>query len=143
MKKIGQYTMKGSFDPDAGTTRIVLDDGSFETGYRIVKFEHVLSNPLVNEEYRVVVGTESTVSNTFAWDDNTQVAWGYGGNNNSASATFSNFAFVDPDNLIIQDLYLAGNNQGGGLINYMITLEKYEISDWQGALSMVRNRSQA
>lgn len=142
MKKIGEYTMKGSFDPDAGNIRLLLDDGRFDTGYRVVKFEHALSNPLVNEEYTVVLGTASNITSTFNWGNNQQIAWGYGGNNNTTSATFSNHSFVDPDNLVVQDLFLAGVNQGAGLINYMITLEKYDITDWQGALSMVRNKSQ-
>tara|TARA_Y100001973_G_C5141280_1_gene303057 strand:- start:97 stop:522 length:426 start_codon:yes stop_codon:yes gene_type:complete len=140
MKKIGQHVLKGKFDPDDGVIRITLFDGKFDTGYRVVKFEHALSNPLVNEEYKVVVGTSPNITNTFSWDKNIEIAWGYGGNNNTTSATFSNFAFVDPENLIIEDLYLVGNNLGTGLINYMITLEKYDLTDWEGAAAMAINK---
>lgn len=143
MKKIGEYTMKGKFDPDDGVVKLLLFDGKFDTGYRVVKFEHAMSNPLVNEEYKIVVGTTPDITSAFDWANNEQIAWGYGGNNNTTSASFSNFAFIDPDNMIIENLYLAGDNVGAGTLNYMITLEKYDISDWQGALAMVRNRSQS
>jgi hypothetical protein len=46
--------------------------------------------------------------------------------------------------MIIEDLYLmcvSANDTDD--INYMIKMEKYDITDWQGALGMVRNRSQA
>lgn len=144
MKKIGQFTMKGSWDPDGGDLKLILDDGSFETGYRVVKFDHALTDPVNSAEYKVVVCTEETSSTTFDWGDNTQVAWGWGGNNASATAIqgFFNYTVVDPDNLIIQDLYLSGSNTSADKINYLITLEKYDITDWQGALAMVRNKSQ-
>ena len=90
-----------------------------------------------------MVQTEPNLSLDFNMGINTQIAWGFGGNNNTTSATFSNFSIIDPDNLIIQDLYLIGANAGSGEINYIITLEKYEFTEWKGALGMVRNKSQA
>ena len=51
---------------------------------------------------------------------------------------------IDEDNLIIQDLYIGAYSYSDAeQFNYLIKLDKYEISDWQGALAMVRNRSQA
>ena len=145
MKKIGTYTMKGNFDPDTGTHKLLLDDGSFETGYRIVGFEHALTDPVNSAEYKVLLSTIDDSSSDFDWSKNTQVAWGWGGNNASATAIqgFAKFTVVDPDNLIIQDLYLVGSNTSVDKINYMITVEKYDISESTGALAMVRNRSQA
>ena len=141
MKKIGTYTMKGQFDPDDGNVELILDDGRFDTGYRVVKIEHCLSNPLVNAEYRVVLGTESNITSNFNWGNNVQIAWGFGGNN--SNGTIHSESWVDPDNMIIQDLYVAGVKNGDVSINYMITVEKYDITDWQGALAMGRNKSQA
>ena len=49
---------------------------------------------------------------------------------------------MDPENLIIEDLfiYAAINTTADVNINYLITMEKYEISDWQGALAMATER---
>ena len=145
MKKIGTYTMKGHWDPDTGPHKLILDDGNVETGYRIVEFEHALTDPINSAEYKVLLSTVDDSSAAFDWSKNTQVAWGWGGNNASATAIqgFAKFTVVDPDNLIIQDLYLVGSNTSVDKINYMITVEKYDISESTGALAMVRNRSQA
>ncbi len=145
MKKIGEYTVRGSFDDAASQEepiRVQLDDGRFDTGYRIVKFEATITNPTVNEEFRVLVQTQPNLSTDFDFGINTQIAWAWGGNNNTTSASFSNFSIIDPDNLVIQDLYLIAQNAGSGQINYIMTMEKYEFSDWRGALGMVRNKSQ-
>ena len=45
--------------------------------------------------------------------------------------------------MVIEDLYIWANNAANDPINYLIKMEKYDITDWQGALTMVRNRSQA
>jgi hypothetical protein len=145
MKRIGDlYTIKGSWDPDGGYHRIQLFDGRFDTGFRVVKFEHALTNPINSAEYKVVLGTLDSITSTFNWGNNAEIAWGYGGNNASAVAIqgFANFSFVDPDNMIIEDLFIVGDNTSADEINYMITLEKYDLSEWRGALAMTRNKSQ-
>ena len=45
--------------------------------------------------------------------------------------------------MVVEDLYIYVREGGGAAgINYYIEMEKYDITEWQGALSMVRNRSQ-
>ena len=53
----------------------------------------------------------------------------------SANDAGLSHALIDPNNLIIEDLYVyaRGNDVG---INYMITMEKYHFSEWRGALAM-------
>lgn len=142
MKRIDRFTLRGTFDRDDVPKRIGLFNGRYDIGYKIVEFHCALPNPVVNDEFRVVIGTEEDVDFTFDWNDNTQIAWAYGGNNASTSATFSNFSFVDPDNLTIEDLYITGNKTGSGEINYMIVVEKYELEPYQGSLAIVRNMAQ-
>ena len=50
---------------------------------------------------------------------------------------------VDPENMVIEDLfiYAAINTTSDVNINYMIVMDKYEISDWQGALAMATERA--
>ena len=75
-------------------------------------------------------------------DDGNQIAWAstIGGADN-INYTFN---LVDPDNLIVEDLFVYGITAGGtaNSINYMVILEKYEVDDWQGALAMARDRAQ-
>ena len=44
MKKIGEYTTRGRVD-DQTVQRITLFDGRFDTGYRVVQFDVLPSDP--------------------------------------------------------------------------------------------------
>jgi hypothetical protein len=83
-----------------------------------------------------------TSPDIFDAGDNRQIAWA-GSAMDAALAPGNWQSIVDPDNLIVEDLFIWANDAANDPINYMITLEKYDITDWQGALAMVRNRSQA
>ena len=143
MKKIGEYTIRGRLAPSE-TKRITLFDGRFDTAYRIVTFEIATDNPSVSgADASMIASTEDVVtSNDWDWGDNRQIAWATYLSQGTDAGTFPR-SFVDPDNMIVEDLFLSAFVASGREANYLITMEKYDISDWQGALTMVRNRSQA
>ena len=152
MKKIGMYTARGTIsetDTLAGNPqRITLFDGKFTTAYRIVKF-HIWGSDYggaSNSNCMAKLSKNefgSTASDSFLRaDDDNQIAWaGAGG----AIATFNaQESIIDPDNLVVEDLYVYAHSQGtqADPINYLVVMEKYNISDWQGALAMARDRAQ-
>ena len=148
MKKIGQYTAKGQLRGD-GQHRITLFDGRFDTGYRVTKF--VVAGGFTNEDRADFISvklatTTDLDSNAWNWDDNREIGWAqYSYYSNSAGTQFggpSTFSEIDPDNMIIEDLYVYVQTRNEFPVNYMIEFEKYEITEWQGALGMVRNQSQ-
>ena len=151
MKKIGEYTCKGRMEVtgDAQVSRIILDDGRFDTGYVITGFQIAPRNMdttvAMNLSAKLVTDDEVIGSN-WNWDSNTEIAWSqFRFDGNDVRSTDASFSIVDPDNLVIQDLYVMGVDASSGTrqMNYMITMEKYEFKDSTGALAMVRNRSQA
>ena len=139
MKKIGEYTVLGTVAVGA-TKKIALFDGRFDTGYRIKSISFVSQQPRTQDVYGVVTTEDDGVVENWNYDDSTQVAWGaYVCWDTNVLSSLND---VDPDNLIIEDLYVHANSNNGGIMNYKIVLEKYSFSDWRGALAMVRNRSQ-
>ena len=149
MKKIGEYTAKGSVKLDQ-IHRIILDDGQFDTGYRITEFV-IAPHDMDNSSSQVYSGKlytddSSGMGRNWNWDANDEIAWSiftYDGNLPRAQ---SEFTLVDPDNLVIQDLFVTITDNVQTIdkkVNYFIRMEKYDITDSQGALAMVRNRSQA
>ena len=153
MKKIGEYTCRGrvGFEgqdlTDGTEQRIILDDGNFETGYRLVEFRVATgdqSHPDLTARVATEPGLNMNVDGFWDWSDNRQIAWA---STDGATdiAAIRDFALVDPDNLIIQDAFVAFRfvSSTGTFANYFMRFEKYDISDDQGALAMVRNRSQA
>ncbi len=141
MKKIGKlYTAKGK--GLTGTVeRLQLFDGKFDTGYRLVGIEISNTDPMTGAELLLKVMTEyATPSSTWDWSSNTELAWA--SVNTPINSRWGYNSYVDPDNLIVEDVYLDFSGTADEEINYMLTFQKYEISDWRGALAMVRNKSQ-
>jgi len=151
MKKIGEYTVRGKLtETEAETSngfKIHLFDGRFDTGFRIVSFDIFPStwSSSTTPDCIGKLGTESGLVdgavNFMNADDNREIAWA--GNNGGLDTGGQTFSIVDPDNMIIEDLFIyVRGSQDAADVNYMVKLEKYDITDWQGALSMVRNKSQ-
>ena len=149
MKKIGEYTCKGKMlASDVGATqRIILFDGKFTTGYRVTEFS-IAPSDVDNTTAALFVGKLLTDSRggsgakEWDWDNNMEVAWSMCGFDANGATTPNPASWVDEDNLIVEDLYLQATENSDLSMNYMIKLDKYEFSDWRGALAMVRNSSQ-
>ena len=152
MKKIGEYTVRGKQTENETETspngyRIALFDGRFDTGYKVVEFRVWGSNWASSTGPDVIgkLGTEPNLSpdpgDFMNADDVREIAWaGQSGGTDTGGAGFN---VVDPDNLIIEDLYVYVRGASDTAdVNYFVRLEKYDITNWQGALSMVRNKSQ-
>jgi hypothetical protein len=154
MKKIGEYTARGIVT-EADTTegnpqKISLFDGRFDTAYRVKGFyiwgaTYNASAPpdVIGKLSKNDDGVTSNV-NFFRADDDNQIAWA--GNIGSADAfQVQEPGIVDPDNLIVEDLFVyvrCGSTSDVTAVNYLVIMEKYEITDWQGALAMARDRAQ-
>lgn len=146
MKKIGEYTVRGQIT-DNTVEKIILFDGRFDTGYRVTKFEIWAQDPAsVNSDCSSKLMTENlgvpASPGIFNAGDNREIGWASHEIDNSLG-TGNSFNVVDRDNMVVEDLYIWANNADNEDINYYIEMEKYDITDWQGALAMVRNRSQA
>jgi len=142
MKKLGdQYTLRGQIPVNIGNTRIQLFDGRFDTGYRIEKLDIVGQLPLNQIEFQMILSTTELDSiDQMNFQDNTQIGWAVWG---APIRQTNSWGEVDPDNLIIEDLFIScRGSEDNSFCNYMITMQKYDIDEWQGALGMVRNRSQ-
>ena len=153
MKKIGEYTARGIVSEDDTTDgnpqKISLFDGRFDTAYRITDFKiwgsdwSADNNPdAIGKLSKNAIGSGGTTAFMRADDDN-QIAWAVTGGSVESGHVVFNDSIVDHDNLVVEDLYVYVRNRGGSSlpINYLVTMEKYEISDWQGALAMARDRA--
>ena len=148
MKKIGEYTAKGQTSEAEVYAFINLFDGSYETGYKVKEFK-IWGNNFAGGSQPDCIGKLATTAdvstataNFMNAQDNREIAWATSsGSTDSGGSPFAE-SIVDPDNLIIEDLYVFCRDYGGHNVNYMIVLEKYAIEDWEGAMGIVRNRSQ-
>lgn len=139
-------TVKGQLEHNI-EKRIQLFDGRFDTGY-VVKEFWLYPNTGIgagNDAHGVLSLESGVVANGLSWDwsSNYQIGWAAGvfGGGTSHSDHDGN-GIIDPENLIIEDLYIIAAHSASGTTGYMITLEKVDLSEAAGALAMVRNKSQ-
>ena len=154
MKKIGEYTARGivsESETEAGTPqKIPLFDGSFETAYRITGFQiwgsdMTSSNTIAAGKLSKNDNGSTARTSFFRADDDNQIAWAVtvATTDGGTSGGFGDPAIIDLDNLVVEDLYVyVRGNSNTTPINYIVTMDKYQITDWQGALTMARDRAQ-
>ena len=143
MKKMGPcLSMRGQVANGVNGHELQLWDGSFKTGFQIEEFVIIIEAPTGAYEAVAKLHTSSTtpVVSNFDFGNNQEFAWSAYGAPNKAGQAWS---LVDPDNLIIQNLYLSTYATSEvANINYYIKLQKYKLPAWRGALAMVRNVAQ-
>jgi len=143
------YVLKGKIPGDYSTHRIMLFDGRFDTAWRVTQFiiapERILNG---DADVAAKLGTEdweaTQPAGEWLWEDPREIGW----------ATWQNFgvrrsggynAIIDPENLIIEDLFITcsiGTDAPDNLVNYMLVLEKYKITQSQGTITYIKNRGQ-
>jgi len=152
-KYIGEYTARGivsEADTEAGTPqKVMLFDGKFNTAYKVIDFKIWSSNfsgssgpDCVGKLSKNALGTTSA-TNFMRADDDNQIAWAASAGSGDGGLGFGEGPILDPDNLIVEDLYVYARSAGASsnVINYLIVLEKYQIDEWKGALAMARDRA--
>lgn len=145
MKKIGEYTCRGTIR-EGTSTRISLFDGRYDTGYKLKEFyiSHIAQEDIFQNTAVAKVATQDVgQGDRWNWDDMREIAWAHSAQDINAPGGGLMFeGLVDPDNMIIEDAFVILNDQFETDCNFMCVFEKYDITEWQGALGMVRARSQ-
>ncbi len=126
----------------AGTvSRITLFDGKFTTAYKLKSFTVAPQDITTSENVMMKIMTEQEGHSIgWFWAKQTEIGWAIF--DRATSVSPGEYNRVDRDALIVEDLYLDCTADSGEYVNYMIELEKVNVSEFIGALAMVRNNSQ-
>jgi len=157
MKSLGKYTLRGEITPTANTgdydvagdlQRILLFDGDFGTAFKITKFVVWAYESTSSADCSAVLasdrrGLAGYGLGTQSAEDDRQIGWA-SSNAVTGAVREGSFSIVDRDNLIVEDLWIAGYNASSGdkRINYYIEAEKFDVGLNVGSYTMVRNSSQ-
>lgn len=136
---MGRHTLRGQLT-DLIPKRLILDDGRLTSGHRIVSFQ-VWPDFNNDDAVFATLGTQYDMDSSANAGDNRQIAWAVG----SVDATGTNrggqmWSVVDPDHVVIQDLYILSNRQT--TVNYLVVIESVELNDDQAVLHLIKERSQ-
>ena len=110
MKKIGEYTCRGTVNTDDTLDRIILDDGRFDTGYRVTDFK-VFIHDTDGTSIRVITAKLMTDDDAqaginFNADNNEEIGWAVYNFDGNDPRMPHYWSLVDPDNLVVQDLFI-------------------------------------
>lgn len=141
MKSIRDYTIRGTVLVGE-VKRIQLFDGAFDTGYKIKKFVIAPKDVNDSEKIQAKLTTEDHDHQTsWFWNRTSEIGWAAW--NTPTNSRAGQFDLVDHDAIVVQDLFIDGTGDSGEIINYYIEMEKVSISEWEGALAMVKNSNQS
>tara|TARA_R110002096_G_scaffold375380_1_gene569069 strand:- start:503 stop:952 length:450 start_codon:yes stop_codon:yes gene_type:complete len=145
MKKIGTcLTLRGEVGPQVNGYKINLFDGRFDTGYKVEAFQILPPVPTSYTEIfaKLFTSTSSNSISEIQMGNNQEIAWSLW--NGPTATRNTQWGLIDEDNLIIEDLYLSNYlPQSEDIkVQYYIKVQKYQLSTWDGALTMVTNLSQ-
>lgn len=139
-------TLRGQVK-DGVSKRLIVDDGQLYRGYKVIDFV-IAGDPGfsggVNEDCYATLGLDYDVPLTWNWGDNRQIAWA-STDIASLSAVNNVFSVVDPDHVVLQDLFIRAQNHtagGSDVINYLIVLEPVFLSDDEAIITLIKERSQ-
>lgn len=125
---------------DNETRRIVVDDGNFNDGWRIVNFT-AAGDAVNSNEVAAKVSLKPVTTAGWDWSNNLEIAWASA--RNTTEANWGGFPnAIDPSAVIVADLYVTGTSSAGGDINFMIEIERVSLSDDQAILALIQERAQ-
>ena len=132
-------TLRGRLT-DTTVRRIIVDDGRTNHGYKVKSFK-VWCDPTAANGVFASLGLSFDMPSGARADDNRQIAWS-GNTFSSATSSLgaSLFEIVDPDHVVITDLYIVAINSEG--TNYLIEVEPVTLNDDEAILALIKERSQ-
>jgi hypothetical protein len=136
---VKRRTLRGQIT-DLVPKRLIVDDGRLTSGYRIVSFQ-VWPDFDNDDAVFATLGTQYDMDSSANAGDNRQIAWAVG----SVDATGTNrggqmWSVLDPDHLVIMDLYILSNRQT--TVNYLVEIEPVDLTNDQTILTLIKERSQ-
>ena len=136
-------TLRGQFI-EGEVKRLILDDGRLNHGYKVVSFTVAPDVTTAGNDAMATLSLDYDAPLTWNWGDNRQIGWA-STNGQATAALTAPYSVIDPDHVVIMDLYIQGQvlSAGGtGEINYLIELETMDLTDDESILSIIKERSQ-
>jgi hypothetical protein len=133
----GIHTLRGQLTiPLAAPLRSQLFNGSFTENFK-VKEVNIFPATAVNNDAILILHFDDVLKTVANADDNAQFGWA------AIDALAQDWSYVDPDHIIVNDLFCSLIGANPGTINYVIKLEKVKTSLPQTILEEVKNKLQS
>lgn len=141
---MAKHTLRGQFQ-EGTVHRLIIDDGILTQGHKIVAFHVGPQDPTsAGADVAAVLSLQYDSPSSWEWQDNRQIAWA-STSINSSSSLVTPYMLVDPNHIVIRDLYIQGTvgaAGGSSQINYLVELEPVTVTENEAVLQLIKERSQ-
>jgi hypothetical protein len=133
-----RHTLRGRVAAQE-TKRLIVDDGQLNVGHRVVEFVVWATGIDSSEDPECILGKASDMSSEWDASDNRQIGWA--GQTTSSTSRIMGFNLLDPDNIVIQDLFIY-NRADIESANYLVVIEPVSLTDDEAVLQLIKERGQ-
>lgn len=139
--------LRGTWHPGQDAPeQFCLDDGNFEHGWRVIRFEIRNAYPLIpSEACMATLGLSQDVDRSwnFADANGIQIAWASCGSANAGQGgSVVTTSLCDYNSIVHQDLWLYGDGSGDDdYFNYYIEIEPVQMNKNEGLYVSAKNKS--
>ena len=116
--------------------RAPLFNGSWTKNFKVVDVQ-IFPSGTVNNDTVLILHFDDSLKTAADASDNAQFGWA------TTDGLAQDWSYVDPDHIVIDDMFISGVGANPGIVNYVVKLERKSTSLSQTVLDQVKNRSQA
>lgn len=138
------HTLRGRVE-EGVLKQLIVDDGRLSHGLKVVKFIVAPEMTTSSQGVNAILGLDDKVTSSWDWENGNQIAWASSAMGGSSSMENPGFQLVDPNHIVIRDLYIRGTVTGSTpqALNYYIELEAINISEFEAIVQLTKETSQS
>ena len=135
--KNGIHTLRGTITlPMSEPIRAALWNGTWTQNFKVVDFQ-IFPSDLVNNDTIAILHFDNVLKAAAAANDNAQFAWA------TTDALAQDWSYVDPDHVLVDDLFISALGVAAGTVNYVVKLERIKTSVSEAILDEVKSKLQS
>ena len=136
------HTLRGTLS-SGERRRLIVDDGQFTHAHRVKRFVVTpvdMTSGSSDCQGVLAIDLDGLTVN-WRFDDNRQIGWAIFGMAGQYQGTHS-FDVIDPDHVVVRDLWVTANITTGQNVNFLVELEPVTITEDQAVLALIKEVSQ-
>ena len=137
-------TLRGQLTVTGGGTakqQLIVDDGLLNLGYKVLEW-YLWENGGSPTQFSGVLSMQPVLAaNDMKADDNTQIGWIWQSNISSGGGIKE--TILDPNHIIVRDLYVTITNANNDDYNFMVVVEEVAITSDEAIINIIKEESQS
>jgi len=144
MKATRLRTLRGQLTVTAGGTakqQLIVDDGLINVGYKVKEF-YMWEDSGSPTQFGGILSMQPIIAaNDMDASNNSQIGWVWQSNITQGGGIKE--YILDPDHVIVRDLYVTITGASNDNYNFMIVVEEYAITDDEAIINIIKEGSQS